>query len=209
MAGLSSNIQPSFFGGGGTDNGGLGINWKKLEDGFFLFDLGVKHGFGAGVDSTIGFVKSLGTAKGWEDLGQGIVDLGHFANQFSSEGTIMRAQMGESVSNYVTNIPNMSAYEVGYDIGFTSEKISEILITRRVAPLPKSFLGVRNAFNSSRFTTIQSIRTYGKFGKFSKPLPTFPRGQTIDKAVFFNRNFVIPGGRFIGFGQLQYLQNQD
>lgn len=52
-------------------------------------------------------------------------------NLYSGEGMILRAQMAASISNYIDNIPNMSAYQVGYDLGFGAEKVAEsVLLTR-------------------------------------------------------------------------------
>ena len=47
----------------------------------------------------------------------------------SIEGAIIKDQLAYSVVNYVENIPNMSAY----DLGFGLEKGVEIALTRRVA----------------------------------------------------------------------------
>ena len=97
-----------------------------------------------------------------------------------------------------------------YDLGFATEKVAEMLVTRRAMPLPKTFLGVKNAMGASRFSTIQSLSTYGKFGKFSKPMSTFMTGgRTIDIATYYNRNFIIPIGRVIGFGQFQHIKNNE
>ena len=49
----------------------------------------------------------------------------------SIEGAIMKDQLAYSVVNYVENIPNMSAYEMGYDLGFGSEKLLETAVLTR------------------------------------------------------------------------------
>jgi RHS repeat-associated protein len=172
------------------------------------FGSGFADGFGAGVGSTVDFFKSLGTAEGWQALGQGVVDFANLGCTTCPQGIIMRAQMADATANYVQNIPNMSSYQIGYDLGFGSEKALEIAITRRVMPLSKSFLGVRNVGNASKFSTIQSVKTYGKWGTFSQRRFTWPTGgYTLDRATFFNRNFIIPSGRTIGVGQLQHFQD--
>jgi RHS repeat-associated protein len=97
------------------------------------FGNGLSDGFGAGVGSTLGFFKSLGKAEGWQALGQGVIDTGYLACSICPQGMVMRSQMADATIDYVDNIPNMSAYEMGYDIGFSSEKALEIAATRRLA----------------------------------------------------------------------------
>ena len=105
-----------------------------------MFATGFRNGFAAGGKSTWNFIKSLGTAQGWKDLGQGIVNLAHLGNQYSPKGMMMRAQMSESISNYVSNIPNMSAYEVGHDLGYGTEKFVESAILTRGAGTVVNFV---------------------------------------------------------------------
>ena len=73
--------------------------------------------------------------QGWKDLGQGVVNSIHLSSQFSPQGIMMRAQMSASVSNYIDNIPSMSAYEVGHDLGYGSEKIVEAVALSKGAGL--------------------------------------------------------------------------
>jgi hypothetical protein len=122
----------------------------------------------------------------------------------------MRSQIAERSTDYIQNVPNMSAYEIGYDLGFGIEKGLEIAITRRTMPLPKALLeGARDVGNASKFTTIQSLSTYGKWGRLGERSFTWPNGMyTIDRATYYNRNYIIPGGRVIGTGQLQHLQKK-
>lgn len=96
------------------------------------FGSGFVDGFGAGIGSTVDFFSSLGTAQGWNDLGNGMIDMAMFSCQSCPQGMIMRSQMADRTINYVQNIPNMSAYEMGYDFGFGTEKAAEALITRGV-----------------------------------------------------------------------------
>jgi hypothetical protein len=53
------------------------------------------------------------------------------ANIYSVDGLMMRTQMGMAVNDYLSNIPNMSAYELGHDVGFVSEKVLEIALVSR------------------------------------------------------------------------------
>lgn len=114
-----------------------------------------------------------------------------------------------ATTQYVQNIPNMSAYEIGYGVGYGTEKLAEIWLTRRVMPVSKAAFGYRTTPGASRFTTLQSMSTYGKWGKLATRRRTFPYGAiTIDRATFINRNFIIPFGRTVGAGQLQYFQKR-
>lgn len=176
---------------------------KDNQPGFWS---GMGDGIVAGGKSTVDFVKSLGTAEGWKDLGEGIATFGELASPLPSYA---KMQLGLATTMYAQNVPNMSAYEMGYDLGYGTEKLAEIWLTRRVMPVSKAAFGFRTIPDASRFTTLQSMSTYGRWGKLSTRLPTFPYGaKTIDRATFINRNFIIPFGRTVGAGQLQYFQEK-
>ncbi|MCC5922071.1 MAG: hypothetical protein JJU23_15450, partial [Cyclobacteriaceae bacterium] len=97
------------------------------------FGSGFADGFGAGIGSTVDFFKSLGTTQGWKDLGQGMLDMAMLSCQTCPEGMMMRAQMADRTINYIQNIPNMSAYEMGYDLGFGTEKLAEAVLISKGA----------------------------------------------------------------------------
>jgi len=216
---MSPSVPTNLFifgptGGGGMNTGTNGIRGASgringLIYSAFAFQTGYIAGLVSGVNSTWDFIESLTTTQGWKGLGQGFMDLAAMGSTIpTAEGMMLRAQLGQSIENYVTNIPNMSAYEIGQDLGFASEKVAEIAITRRVMPIPKSALGLPTLGRASEFTTIQSLRTYGKWGRFIRRRYTWPTGgYTLDKATYYNRNYIIPIGRLIGFGQLQYIQD--
>jgi len=124
LAGPSTNIPPTFFNGAGALSN-LGVQRGDLAQNRGGFGNGLADGFGAGFGSTVDFFKSLGTTQGWKDLGQGVVSSIHLSSQFSPQGMMMRAQMSTSVSDYIDNIPSMSAYEIGHDLGYGSEKLLE------------------------------------------------------------------------------------
>jgi hypothetical protein len=108
-------------------------------------------------------VRSLGTAQGWKNIGQGFVNFAEMANIYSVDGLIMRTQLGMAVNDYVTNIPNMSAYELGHDSGFLFEKVLEIALVSRGASLTVN--AVRGADD-----VVNVFRVYGgkaKPGGFS------------------------------------------
>lgn len=125
------------------------------------FGSGLVDGFGAGVGSTIGFIKSLGTAEGWQTLGQGVIDTGYLACSICPQGMVMRSQMADATIDYVHNIPNMSAYEIGYDIGFGTEKALEIAATRQI------YTGAGVGVGNIRFFSNSTLRgtTLFKTGK--------------------------------------------
>ncbi len=108
--------------------GTVGAGQSDIGLKVMMFEMGFKHGFYQGGVSTWKFIKSLGTAQGWKDLGQGFVNLGHLASPTSAQGMIMKGQMAVAVNNYVNKIPTMSAYEIGYDVGYGSEKITEAVL---------------------------------------------------------------------------------
>ncbi|WP_417199891.1 RHS repeat domain-containing protein [Bizionia sp.] len=134
LAGPIADTPTSFFGGGGTADGGLGIkeSFNKFALNSMMFKMGFENGFGAGASSTIDFIKGLGTAEGWQDLGQGVVNFSHMMTN-TPYGAMQNAQMASSIGDYMSNIPSMSAYEVGYDMGYGTEKIVEgVVLTRGV-----------------------------------------------------------------------------
>jgi hypothetical protein len=176
-------------------------NEKADQPGFFS---GVGHGFVGGLKSTGNFFASLTTKQGWKDLGEGMSTLAELSSPIPSYAKV---QMAMATTQYVQNISNMSAYEIGYDLGFGTEKLAEIWLTRRVMPMPKSAFGYSTLSNASRYTTIQTVNTYRQWGQLATRRWTFPYGAyTIDRATFLNRNFIIPIGRTVGVGQLQHLQ---
>ncbi|WP_264536252.1 RHS repeat-associated core domain-containing protein [Flavobacterium sp. N1736] len=186
------------------------VNPKTIDGEKEGFGKGFVSGFSGGVSNTVDFFKSLGTAEGWYSLGEGFVDIANISCSYCPQGAYMRSQIVDASTDYIQNVPNMSAYEIGYDLGFGIEKGLEIAITRRTMPLPKALLeGARDVGNASKFTTIQSLSTYGKWGRLSERSFTWPNSMyTIDRATYYNRNYIIPGGRVIGTGQLQHLQKK-
>lgn len=73
----------------------------------------------------------------------------------------MQVDMANTAINYVQNIPNMSAYEMGYDIGFGSEKALEIAVTRQI------YTGAGVGVGNIRFFSNSTLRgtTLFKTGK--------------------------------------------
>ncbi len=105
-------------------------NEAQTNEGFWN---GFGDGVGAGANSTLEFFKSLGTKQGWIDVGNGILSMSTFSCVTCPDGVIMRSQMAMSAHNYIENIPNMSSYEIGYDLGYGTEKLAETLILTKGA----------------------------------------------------------------------------
>ena len=69
-------------------------------------------------------------------------------------GVLARIEMADATQEYVQNLPNKSAYEIGYDLGFATEKVLEIAITKRVATSFKPYPNAKGFgfdFNFIRF----------------------------------------------------------
>jgi RHS repeat-associated protein len=83
------------------------------------YGLGFAFGFATGVSKTYNFATSLGTTEGWQNFGNGIVStgvyLGNLANPYT--GPVMMTQMVGSARAYVSNIPNMNAFQLGQASG--------------------------------------------------------------------------------------------
>jgi len=86
-----------------------------------------------GGNGTADFIKSLGTAKGWENLGNGLLDLADRANASSPTGVLKNGQIGEAAANYISNIPNMTKDQIGHDLGYGLEKTGEAIVLSKGA----------------------------------------------------------------------------
>jgi hypothetical protein len=149
------DYTPSATVGVGQADTGLRIA-KNVMD----FNVGFLNGFVNGGKSTLNFVRSLCTAQGWKNIGQGFVNFAEMANIYSVDGLMMRTQMGMAVNDYVSNIPNMSTYELGHDGGFLFEKVLEIALVSRGASL-----------------TVNAVRTGKSFVQFSSKIGRSPAGN--------------------------------
>ncbi|MEN9907656.1 MAG: hypothetical protein RLZZ540_797 [Bacteroidota bacterium] len=80
---MGTNVNMnSYTSGGGSNSFGQGS-----------FSNGFGDGFNAGVGGTIGFFKSLGTAEGWQAVGDGFTNIGLAACLICPEGSDTRTQM--------------------------------------------------------------------------------------------------------------------
>ncbi len=82
---------------------------------------------------------------------------------------IIPAEMAVTTVEYVNNIPNMSAYEMGYDLGFGLEKVGEFALTRNAGVfgvnVAKFGLG-EAAFHSSLIGGKSYLFGRGRLGSF-------------------------------------------
>lgn len=96
--------------------------WLSAKGSFLK---GAGSGILDGLKSTGNFVKGLGTTEGWQNLGNGLMDLADRANPESSTGMMKNVQTVLAVSDYASNVPIISAEEIGHDVGFALEKVGE------------------------------------------------------------------------------------
>lgn len=166
----------------------------------------------AGLQQTGQFISSLTTAQGWKDLGQGFVNMARMGNPADPDGIMMRAEMAMAVDAYAENIPDMTAGEVAYDLGYASEKVGEAVLTRKVIPVSKASLGLRRGLgDAARNTNMISYGLKGRLGKLPFSVPTLmPKigSRTSDVGIMLSRNFITPFGYGIGVGQFQYVQKR-
>ena len=123
---------------------------------FTLFGKGLYNGFAGGVKSTGRFLKSLGTLQGWKNLGQGFLDMADAAQGYSARGMMLRTQAASGISDFAGRIPDMSAYDAGYAIGYGVEKVGEAVLISKGAGAVGNV--VRGSNMVSR-TGVQAIKT--------------------------------------------------
>ncbi|MFT0716759.1 RHS repeat-associated core domain-containing protein [Flagellimonas lutimaris] len=156
--GGSQNTSTSISNSSRESKGGPGLGntlldtWNKINN----FRSGGTAGFLAGAKSSWDFVKSLGTRQGWKDMGQGFVNLYEMSQPTNYNGMVMRAELGQSVEKVISDIPQMSAYEIGYGVGYGTEKIVEgVLVSKGagvVVNTAKSSGGLATITKGLKFT---------------------------------------------------------
>ncbi|MBI1315396.1 hypothetical protein GC167_00855 [bacterium] len=147
-------VTPTASTPGPTQGSGLGS--PDLSS----FSSGLMDGFNAGFDNTVDFFLSLKTSSGWRDAGFGLMQMAILASN-TPAGMINRNEISRSVYNYVQNIPNMSSYEMGFDIGYGAEKTLEMAVLKGV--YSSSGVGIGNVRILSNTTPIGT--TLFKTGK--------------------------------------------
>ena len=128
--------------------------WNGVKD----FGSGVGNGFGDGAVSTWDLLKSLGTADGWKSVGNGFLDLVKRANPHSFEGRMMNAQLAQSIEQTISDLPNMSAYEIGYG----AEKLVETVALTKGAGLATN--AVKSAAMVSKASSLGNAARAGSKG---------------------------------------------
>jgi RHS repeat-associated protein len=180
LAGSSMAMPESSFAGGGGSIGGLGISgnggesWLTQQAGrALMFQSGFRNGFIAGAESSWNFITSLGTAKGWQDLGQGLKSIAILGSPLmSGEQVVMRAQIAQSSSNFIERIPSMSAYEAGYHTGFVTEKVAESVLLSKGAGISANFArglikGSTSTASLVQKSAVLAERAIGGTGRFA------------------------------------------
>ncbi len=92
---------------------------------------GFADGFGGGAMSTWNTIKGLATfdANTWKGLAQSTIDMASIVTM-NPHGMMLANQYASSAISYAQNIPNMSSYEIGYGVGYGTEKITEVALLR-------------------------------------------------------------------------------
>jgi len=94
----------------------------------------VGNGIADGWESTKGFVKSLETTKGWNNLAIGLNNINPMG-VMTPEKLQSQVQTSAAIVNGVKNIPNMTKDDWGHGVGFGLEKTAEVLIVSKSAGL--------------------------------------------------------------------------
>ncbi len=155
QSGTSSEIAHST---GSNDN----------RNGFWNFVKGTGNGFYNGAVSTVNFVKSLGTKQGWVNIGQGIVDMGARMQPTTVRGAMLNVQSAVAINNFVTNVPNMSDYQLGQAFGFGVEKIAEtVLLSKGVGAVGNATRGGLSTTQLVQKSATLAERAIGGTGRFA------------------------------------------
>ncbi|GAA4276540.1 DUF6443 domain-containing protein [Aquimarina mytili] len=176
---------------------------------------GFVDGFVAGGESTLDFLQSLGTAEGWANLGQGLVAMGNLQAP-TLDGQASRNLLAASIYSTAQDVPNMTNYEIGYGLGYGTEKIAETILFSKGVGLVGKGITTADGFLIRGFTVKTPFNIpVQRFGQMSTGRPDF-WGLRIGKNKFVNRVFaaiktewnpltqyttgVIPKGTTIKFG---------
>ena len=134
----------------------------KIITNLYMGSLGAKAGFSAGINSTAAFFKGLGTYAGWVSLGLGIERTAHMMSATSGFGAYLRAKTVMDVSNYIQNVPNMSTYEITFDLFYGAEKVVEgALFSKGVGLAGSTLKGVSYASRGGNF--LKGGKTFSQY----------------------------------------------
>lgn len=92
----------------------------------------------------------------------------------SPSGFVKNGQTAEAISNYVSNIPNMTKDQVGHDLGYGVEKTAEIVIATKGVSM------IKNAMNTARAAEIGN--TIGTLREASQGTGNFVLGEASAKS---------------------------
>ena len=157
----------------GNIAGSLGISrgWVSRQLGRIAgFNYGTQLGVIDGLSSSYDFIKSLGTAQGWINLGQGLVDLTLATSPIPTQrGYQIQSKIASSVADYVARIPEMSAVEMGHDAGFFTVKAGESVLLSKGAgslgSLVREASGVSRAARGVTNLTKSQLKSIASFEK--------------------------------------------
>ncbi len=124
------------------------VEWGVETRGFWR---GLGNGAIAGGESSLEFLESLATIEGWSNLGKGFLALATLNSQ-GGDGMIARSRVAQSVSDIAQEIPNMNSYQIGFGVGYGTEKLVEGIILSKGAGL---------ALNSIRGSSIGRVLWVG------------------------------------------------
>ncbi len=124
---------------------------------------GVWGGIKDGVKSTGSFVKSLGTAEGWQKVGNGIVEAQPITNIIHAikgeDGMFSSAAKG--AVNYVSDLPNKSSEQIGHDVGFGLEKVAEAVALTKGAGAVKGALTTTTLYRAGSAAEVADVAANG------------------------------------------------
>ncbi|WP_430909123.1 HNH endonuclease [Maribacter sp. 2-571] len=111
---------------------------------------GFAQGISRGLDSTVGFVESLGTAQGWMDFGQGI---------------------GNAISDFAYELPNMTPGQISNSLGYGAWKGVEGFAFTRGAGMARSLV------RTTSQVSVPSGQFYSVAHEMALPRKLYPGGS--------------------------------
>jgi hypothetical protein len=179
LAGSSASVAQSSFSGASTNTEGLGIMDSLIFKGVML-QLGSKHATEAFFSDTVGgaadFISAFSMIKLRPELWQ--QEMSDMVNGLANTALMMTPdESGQTgfenmTTAYVQNIPNMTAYEVGYDGTYAAWTVGS-MVAPELGGVALASSSIRGAFNSSRMFRFKPLRYKGGV----KNGWTFSRGE--------------------------------
>ena len=156
-------------------------------------------GFKDGAKSSKEFIKSLATKQGWKNLANGIIDVGDRLT-ISPSGLAKNAESGRSAYEAIKNIPNLTRDDVGYGLGYGTEKVVESVLLSKGAGL------VKNAFSATASISEVSTlyHTASKVGAAANILNEGINPAFFNSASRFGKGFYMSNDLATSFAELEY-----